>query len=41
MPDIEVALVKDKLPGLMCNLASLKVPIDVGLGEGENWEAAH
>ena len=41
VPDSEVALVKEKLPGLMCNVASLKVPLEVGLGEGENWEAAH
>lgn len=41
VPDSEVSLVKEKLPGLMCNVASLKVPLEVGLGEGENWEAAH
>ncbi|MFA6903823.1 MAG: DNA polymerase I [Gallionellaceae bacterium] len=41
VPDSELALVKDKLPGLMCNVAALKVPLEVGLGVGANWEAAH
>ncbi|HQS56856.1 MAG: DNA polymerase I [Gallionellales bacterium 35-53-114] len=41
VPDSELALVKDKLPGLMCNVAQLKVPLEVGLGVGVNWEAAH
>ena len=41
VPDSELALVKEKLPGLMCNVAELKVPLEVGLGVGANWEAAH
>jgi len=41
VPDSELALVKEKLPGLMCNVAQLKVPLEVGLGLGANWEAAH
>jgi DNA polymerase-1 len=41
VPDSELALVRDKLPGLMCNVAQLKVPLEVGLGVGDNWEAAH
>jgi DNA polymerase-1 len=41
VPDRELALVKEKLPGLMCNVAQLKVPLEVGLGVGANWEAAH
>jgi len=41
VPDNELALVKEKLPGLMCNVAQLKVPLEVGLGVGANWEAAH
>jgi DNA polymerase I len=41
VPDSELALVKEKLPGLMCNVAVLKVPLEVGLGVGANWEAAH
>jgi len=41
VPANELALVKENLPGLMCHVAELKVPLEVGLGEGENWEAAH
>ena len=41
VPDSELALVKEKLPGLMCHVAELKVPLEVGLGVGTNWEAAH
>ncbi len=41
VPENELALVKENLPGLMCHVAELKVPLEVGLGEGENWEAAH
>ncbi|CAG9931407.1 DNA polymerase I [Candidatus Nitrotoga arctica] len=41
VPENELALVKENLPGLMCYVAELKVPLEIGLGEGENWEAAH
>ncbi|MBI5918796.1 MAG: DNA polymerase I [Nitrosomonadales bacterium] len=41
VPEAELALVKEKLRELMCNVAELKVPLEVGLGEGANWEAAH
>ncbi|CAH1903857.1 DNA polymerase I [Candidatus Nitrotoga sp. HW29] len=41
VPANELARVKENLPGLMCHVAELKVPLEVGLGEGENWEAAH
>jgi DNA polymerase-1 len=41
VPDSELALVKEKLPGLMCHVTELKVPLEVGLGVGPNWEAAH
>ena len=41
VPDNELELVKEKLPGLMCHVAELKVPLEVGLGVGVNWEAAH
>jgi len=41
VPDSELELVKDKLPGLMCHVAKLKVPLEVGVGVGTNWEAAH
>jgi DNA polymerase-1 len=41
VPDSELDLVKEKLPGLMCQVAELKVPLEVGMGVGMNWEAAH
>ncbi|MDQ3267598.1 MAG: DNA polymerase, partial [Pseudomonadota bacterium] len=41
VPENELARVKENLPGLMCHVAELKVPLEVGLGEGESWEAAH
>ncbi|MDZ4201677.1 MAG: DNA polymerase I [Gallionella sp.] len=41
VPENELELVKKKLRELMCNVAELKVPLEVGLGEGANWEAAH
>jgi DNA polymerase-1 len=41
VPDSELALVKEKLPGLMCQVAELKVPLEVGMGVGMNWETAH
>ena len=37
----ELALVKEKVRELMCNVAELKVPLEVGLGEGGNWDEAH
>jgi DNA polymerase-1 len=41
VPYSELALVKEKLPGLMCQVAELKVPLEVGMGVGMNWETAH
>ena len=41
VPEAELALVKEKLRELMCHVAELKVPLEVGLGDGANWEAAH
>ncbi|OGS87739.1 MAG: DNA polymerase I, partial [Gallionellales bacterium GWA2_59_43] len=41
VPENELELVKEKLRELMCNVADLKVPLEVGLGVGANWEAAH
>jgi DNA polymerase-1 len=41
VPQTELALVKEKVRELMCNVADLKVPLDVGLGEGANWDEAH
>ena len=41
VPQAELAPVKEKLRDLMCNVAALKVPLEVGLGEGANWDEAH
>jgi len=41
VPEKELDRVRAELPGLMCNVAELKVPLRVGMGEGSNWEAAH
>jgi DNA polymerase-1 len=41
VPETELPLVQEKLSDLMCNVAELKVPLEVGLGEGDNWEEAH
>ncbi len=41
VPQAELALVKEKLRELMCGVAELKVPLEVGLGEGGNWDEAH
>ena len=41
VPQGELANVKEKLRELMCNVAELKVPLEVGLGEGGNWDEAH
>ena len=41
VPVDEIDLVKSKLPGLMCNVAQLKVPLLVSIGIGDNWEEAH
>jgi DNA polymerase-1 len=41
VPDSELNLVKEQLSGLMCHVAQLKVPLEIGLGVGSNWEAAH
>ncbi|MEN6630521.1 MAG: DNA polymerase, partial [Sulfuricella sp.] len=41
VPDAELEIVRRELPGLMCNVASLAVPLVVDLGAGPNWEQAH
>ncbi len=41
VPQDELERVKQKLRELMCGVAELKVPLEVGLGEGGNWEEAH
>ena len=39
--ETEIDTVRANLPGLMCEVAQLKVPLRVGVGSGSNWEAAH
>ena len=41
VPFDELELVQAKLPGLMCKVAQLKVPLVVSIGIGDNWEEAH
>ncbi len=41
VPQAELHHVKEKLRDLMCHVAELKVPLEVGLGEGSNWDEAH
>ena len=37
----ELPQLKEMLPKLMCRVATLKVPLEVGLGVGGNWDEAH
>ena len=41
VPLDELEVVQAALPGLMCNVAQLKVPLVVSIGIGDNWEEAH
>jgi len=41
VPMDELARVKETLPGLMCNVAALNVPLLVEVGQGKNWDEAH
>jgi DNA polymerase I len=41
VPDAEVARVRRDLPGLMTNVAKLRVPLVVDVGVGANWDQAH
>ncbi len=41
VPDAEIDAVKNELPKLMNNVASLDVPLVVDVGVGPNWEQAH
>jgi DNA polymerase-1 len=40
-PGDELELLKRELPGLMCNVATLNVPLMAEVGFGPNWEQAH
>ncbi|MHA7130439.1 DNA polymerase I [Algoriphagus namhaensis] len=37
----EVALLQEKIPGLMSEAIQLKVPVEVEVGTGQNWLEAH
>ncbi|MEZ0330404.1 MAG: DNA polymerase I, partial [Methylophilaceae bacterium] len=41
VPENELALIKEKLPELMQNVAKLDVPLLAEVGVGSNWESAH
>jgi DNA polymerase-1 len=41
VPEEELAVVRAALPGLMGDVAALKVPLLVEVGVGANWDAAH
>ena len=41
VPVDELDYVQKALPGLMCSVATLKVPLLVSIGVGDNWEEAH
>ena len=41
VPEVELSVVKGMVRELMCGVAELKVPLEVGLGEGGNWDEAH
>src|SRR5450830_1588256 len=41
VPENELAMIKEKLPELMQNVAKLDVPLLAEVGVGSNWEGAH
>ena len=41
VPVPEIDRIKDNLPALMCDVASLRVPLVAEVGVGPNWEQAH
>lgn len=41
VPDHEIDLIKQNLPRLMCEVASLRIPLVAEVGVGPNWEQAH
>jgi DNA polymerase-1 len=41
VPEPELEHIRAQVPGLMCGVAALQVPLAVDLGAGENWDQAH
>lgn len=41
VPDNELDIVRRRLPEIMCNVATLRVPLVAEVGVGPNWEQAH
>jgi DNA polymerase-1 len=41
VPPEEVEIVKVHLRTIMTGVATLRVPLEVGIGMGDNWEEAH
>lgn len=41
VPDAEIDTLRQRIDGWMRNAAELSVPLDVGLGIGDNWDEAH
>jgi DNA polymerase-1 len=41
VPEGELTHVRDELPRLMAGVASLRVPLVVDVGHGDNWDVAH
>ncbi len=41
VPQAELSSVQANLSDLMCHVVQLIVPLEVGMGVGKNWEAAH
>ena len=41
VPENQLDTVLETIPGLMTAVASLKVPLEVDVGVGKNWDEAH
>ena len=41
VPQAELARVRERLPDIMCGVATLKVPLVAEVGVGANWDEAH
>jgi DNA polymerase-1 len=41
VPAHEQAVMREALPGLMCGVVDLRVPLSVNIDVGENWDEAH